>query len=61
LRSTVTAILERIDRLTQEQIDSLKNADDERLLALDKELETTFGEKERAFGALFHHREEHGC
>ena len=30
-------------------------------MELDKKLETAFGEKERAFGALRQHSEEHGC
>ncbi len=28
---------------------------------LDRELDLTFGEKERAFGALHSHTAEHGC
>jgi hypothetical protein len=61
LRQAITGILERIDALTQEQIDAINTADDAELMALDKEIELTFGEKERAFGSLFQHRQEHGC
>ena len=45
-------MLGHLNRLTVEQIDCLKANDQKRLLALDKELETVFGEKERAFGAV---------
>jgi hypothetical protein len=31
------------------------------MLAIDKEIETTIGEKERAMGALLEHRQAHGC
>lgn len=61
LRAEVNAILERIDHVNKEQMEALHARDDERLLELDKQLELVFGEKERAFGALFQHREEHGC
>jgi hypothetical protein len=61
LRRSATVILERIDALTQQQIDAMRNADDERLMAIDKEIELTFGEKERIFGALHQHRDEHRC
>lgn len=61
LRAEVNAILERIDRLNKEQMEALNERDDERLMQLDKQLELVFGEKERAFGALFQHREEHRC
>lgn len=61
LRAEVNSILERIDQLNKEQMEALKKRDDERLLQLDKQLELVFGEKERAFGALFQHRDEHGC
>ena len=54
-------MLGHLNRLTIEQIDCLKANDQKRLLALDKELETVFGEKERAFGALQEHSKEHGC
>jgi hypothetical protein len=54
-------ILNRIDSLTLDQIRAMKDRDDERLMSLDKEIEAAFGEKERTFGALFDHRNEHGC
>ena len=61
LRRAATEVLERIDALTQQQIDAMKSADDERLMQIDKEIELAFGEKERCFGALHQHRDEHGC
>lgn len=61
LRREATAILDRIDALNREQVEAIKNWKDDRLLDLDKELEAAFGEKERAFGALLSHRDEHGC
>jgi hypothetical protein len=61
LRRAVASILERIDGLTKEQLDAIATGDDAKLMALDKKIELTFGEKERAFGALFQHRDEHGC
>ena len=61
LRERVNAILARIDQLNQGQMKALNEGDDQRLLELDKQMELTFGEKERAFGALFEHRDEHGC
>ncbi len=61
LREAVNAILARIDQLNQGQMEALKAHDDQRLMQLDKQMELTFGEKERSFGALFEHRKEHGC
>lgn len=53
--------LQQIIDITTQQIGALKKGDQALLLALDKELEKTFGEKERSFGALRQHTEEHGC
>jgi hypothetical protein len=61
LRQAATAILQQIDALTQQQLDAMRQGDDVRLMKLDKQLELVFGEKERAFGALHQHRDEHGC
>jgi hypothetical protein len=61
LRNAATAVLDRIDALTDEQIAAIKGRDDEALMAIDKQLELAFGEKERAFGTLLSHRKEHGC
>ena len=61
LRRLATTILHRIEQLMERQIAAMDACDDERLMALDKEIELAFGEKERAFGALLHHRDQHGC
>jgi hypothetical protein len=61
LQRQATDALERVVILTRQQIDALKAGDQNRLLSLDKDLELTFGEKERTFGALRQHRTEHGC
>ena len=61
LRREALEILARISALTQEQLDAIKNRDDTKLLAADKKVEKAVGEKERTFGALREHRQEHGC
>lgn len=53
--------LQLLIELTKQQIDALTASDQARLLALDKNLEKVFGEKERSFGALRQHTKEHGC
>jgi hypothetical protein len=53
--------LQRLIDLTKKQIDALHANDQQRLTALDKELELAFGEKERCFGALWQHMRDHGC
>ncbi len=55
------AALHKLNRLTQEQIESLRSDDILRLLELDVKLETAFGEKERSLGALTQHRKDHRC
>ena len=61
LRSRAIDMLQNLMRLTNEEIGCLIANDTKRLLELDKELEGVFGGKERAFGALREHIEEHGC
>jgi hypothetical protein len=61
LRAEVHAILTEIDRLNEDSIKALAAWEDERLMAIDKELETLMGQKERVYGALFQHRNDHGC
>ncbi|MGH9629080.1 MAG: hypothetical protein ACRD7E_12220 [Bryobacteraceae bacterium] len=61
LRKVAHEILERIALMAEEQVKAMKNEDDERLMAIDIKLETEFGAKERAFGALFEHRKQHDC
>jgi hypothetical protein len=61
LQRDATAALQKIIDLTKQQITAIHDDDQTRLLALDKNLETAFGEKERSFGALHQHTKEHGC
>jgi hypothetical protein len=61
LQQKAAAVLERIVQLTHRQIEAIKTGDARTLMAADKEVELAFGEKERTFGALNYHREEHGC
>ncbi len=61
LREKALDALYHLNRLTNEQIESLRNRNLVRLYELDKEIELTFGAKERAFGALAEHAGEHGC
>ena len=51
----------RIRELTGEQITALKAGDHAKVLSIDKDLETVFGDKEKSFGALQQHTSEHGC
>ena len=59
-REDVSQALERIEQLTNQQIEALRLRDDHLLVTIDTELEAVFGEKERRFGALFEHRRKHG-
>lgn len=61
LRRAATAAVAKMASLAKEQLNALQSGDDNKMAALDKELELAFGEKERAFGALHSHRQEHGC
>ena len=61
LRENITKVLERIDTLNRQQIEAIRTRDDERLMEFDKQLATAFGEKQRLYGALFEHQNEHGC
>jgi hypothetical protein len=61
IRRQLEAVLWRIDRLTQQQIQATHEYDDPKFSDFDKQLELSFGEKERLFGALRQHRQDHGC
>jgi hypothetical protein len=61
LRRTAMEILSRIDALTEVQIQAMRERDDEKLMEADKQLEVLYGKKQRTYGALFDHRNEHGC
>jgi hypothetical protein len=51
----------RLAELARHQAEALRTGADNLIMALDKEIETTLGEKERTLGALQGHRKEHGC
>lgn len=61
LAARAHACLEKLHQLTREQLESLEAGEDQRFMRIDREVETTLGEKERAIGALRHHDEAHGC
>ena len=61
LREAALAVLQCIDRLNEEQREAMRNANYDRLMVIDRQMERYFGEKERAFGALLNHCREHGC
>lgn len=54
-------VLSEIVKIIELQREALQERGESELMALDKRLENTFGEKERAFGALKQHTKEHGC
>jgi hypothetical protein len=53
--------LMRIAELSRATADALANRNENLARELDKRVENEIGSKERAFGALRQHREEHGC
>jgi hypothetical protein len=57
----VVSALNALIELNASQIEALEKADHSKLFSLDKELELSFGRKERAFGALRQHKRDHGC
>ncbi|HSS96410.1 MAG TPA: hypothetical protein VLK33_05250 [Terriglobales bacterium] len=59
LQNDVSKALERIETITRGQIESLRKGDNQTLMRLDKELELTMGEKERAMGAFLQHQRTH--
>ena len=54
-------VLQKIRTCTQTQIEAVQERDQGKLMAADKQLEMLVGEKERTFGALRQHIEEHQC
>ena len=61
LRSEVENVLGNLAQVTTLLLDLFRTWDSEKYLHLDKELELTVGEKERAVGALRQHIKEHKC
>jgi hypothetical protein len=60
LAEEVSAILARLVELTTTHLQGFREDRQPDVSRLDKELENTVGEKERALGALDQHRKEHG-
>ena len=56
----VQKYLIELSRLAREEAEVVKYKDG-RWLEIDKKIEQTLGDKERAIGALREHRETHGC
>jgi hypothetical protein len=61
LRSEVENGLGNLAQVTTLLLELFRSGDSEKYLHLDKELELTVGEKERAVGALRQHIKEHKC
>ena len=53
--------LKQIISITQALLEANKSNDQGSVSRLDSQLEHVVGEKERAFGALHQHRQDHGC
>jgi hypothetical protein len=47
--------------LAKNQAEALRNGNENVVMAIDKQIEMTLGDKERLLGALQEHRAEHGC
>jgi hypothetical protein len=61
LRSEVENVLGNLAQVTTLLLELFRSGDSEKYQHLDKELELTVGEKERAVGALRQHIKEHKC
>jgi len=61
LRSEVEGVLGNLPQVTMLLLELFRSEESEKYQHLDKELELTVGEKERAVGALRQHIREHKC
>ena len=61
LRSELESVLGNLAQVTTLLLELFRSGDSEKYTRLDKELELTVGEKERAVGALRQHIKEHKC
>jgi hypothetical protein len=61
LRSEVENVLGNLAQLTMLLLELFRSDESQKYKHLDKELELTVGEKERAVGALRQHIKEHKC
>jgi hypothetical protein len=61
LQSEVSSILQHLSDLATAQLEAFYANDPATFAKLDKQLEITVGEKERAIGAMREHAKDHGC
>ncbi|WP_180538459.1 hypothetical protein [Nevskia soli] len=61
LMEKVQSTLLKLAKIAHEQSEALGRGDQKTVMALDKELENSLGEKERFLGAFNQHVEDHGC
>jgi hypothetical protein len=61
LRAEVENVLGNLAQVTMLLLELFRSNDEDKYIHLDKELELTVGEKERAVGALRQHLKEHQC
>jgi fructose-1,6-bisphosphatase/inositol monophosphatase family enzyme len=61
LMDKVQSILAKLVELGQTEQDAFKREDHDRMEEIDRNIEQTIGEKERAIGAYKQHVAEHGC
>ena len=61
LSANVESILAKLAELTSTHLQMFRERDYSGAMRIDKELEHTIGEKERALGALRQHLREHRC
>jgi hypothetical protein len=61
LETRIKDLLRNLAALAAQEADLVSSEDEPRMDAVDQEIETVLGEKERSIGALKQHRSEHGC
>jgi hypothetical protein len=61
LIAQVEGCLDRIAKLARTEAEAIREMGNGEWLDIDKQIEAAIGEKERAIGALWQHRQEHGC
>ena len=61
LLNEAQAILQKLAAFSHAEQSALESGDKALILEIDKHIEHTLGEKERAIGAYHNHMKEHGC
>ena len=61
LSEDVDRVQSDIVELITRQHEALVHGHENTLMAIDRQIELKFGEKQRAIGALRQHRRDHGC